>query len=83
MMEIVALVIHYAIRILILVIVIQAVLSFFMSPYDPVRQKIDRFVEPLLAPIRRVLPQTGALDFSPLVLIILLQVLDMIIMRIF
>lgn len=28
--------------------------------------------EPLLAPIRRVLPQTGMIDFSPLILLIVL-----------
>jgi YggT family protein len=45
-----------------------------MSPYHPVRQAIDHLIEPLLAPIRRILPQTGALDFSPLILIILVQI---------
>jgi len=41
---------------------------------DLVRQifhGINGLVEPLLAPIRRILPTTGGLDFSPLVLIIL------------
>lgn len=32
--------------------------------------------EPALAPIRRILPQTGMIDFSPLVLIIILVVID-------
>ena len=32
--------------------------------------------EPLLAPIRRVLPQTGMIDFSPVVLIIILTVIE-------
>lgn len=32
--------------------------------------------EPLLAPIRRILPQTGMIDFSPLVLIIVLVVIE-------
>ena len=31
--------------------------------------------EPLLAPIRRLLPQTGMIDFSPLLLLILLGIL--------
>ena len=35
---------------------------------------INRLLDPLLRPIRNVLPSTGAIDFSPLVLIILLQV---------
>ena len=57
-----------------LLVIVQVALSYFMSPYHPVRQAIDRLVEPLLAPIRRLLPQTGMLDFSPLVLIILVQI---------
>lgn len=78
-MLILAEVIHRAIQLVILVVIIQAVLSYFMSPYDPIRRTIDRFVNPLLEPIRRILPPLGAFDFSPLVLIILLQVLDMLI----
>jgi YggT family protein len=39
---------------------------------------VGRFVydttEPLLAPIRRLLPQTGMMDFSPLILLIILGV---------
>ncbi len=38
-------------------------------------RSINSLLEPVLAPIRRVLPSTGTLDFSPLVLIIVLQVM--------
>ncbi len=58
-----------------LLVLIQVILSFFMSPYHPIRQTLDRIIQPLLDPIRRVLPQTGMLDFSPMVLIILLYIL--------
>jgi len=37
---------------------------------------IDNLVEPFLAPIRRVLPAVGMFDFSPLVLIILVQLIS-------
>jgi len=57
-----------------ILVVIQVFMSYFMDPYHPVRQSLDRLVEPLLFPIRRVLPQTGMLDFSPLVLIIIIQI---------
>ena len=57
-----------------LLVLVQVALSYFMSPYHPVRQSIDSLVEPLLAPIRRIMPQTGMLDFSPLILIILVQI---------
>ncbi len=56
---------------LILLVIVSSVLSFFMSPYHPVKQALDRIVEPMLAPIRRVVPLIGMLDFSPLILIIL------------
>jgi YggT family protein len=45
-----------------------------MDPYHPVRQGVDNLVKPLLDPIRRVVPPVGMLDFSPLILIILVQV---------
>ena len=37
-------------------------------------RSINALLEPLLGPIRRMLPNTGAIDFSPLVLILLLQI---------
>lgn len=69
-------IIHRFFQLLTLVVLIDVVLSYFMAPYHPVRQFMDRIVEPMLRPIRRILPRTGMIDFSPLVLIILLQVLD-------
>jgi YggT family protein len=62
-------------------LIIHVVLSYFMSPYHPVRQAIDRFIEPLLAPIRRILPRTGMIDFSPLVLLILIQLVEFVLVR--
>ncbi len=41
----------------------------------------NRVTEPILAPIRRVLPTFGSLDFSPLVAIILLQVIQAVLAR--
>jgi YggT family protein len=57
-------------------IIIKVVLSYFMSPYHAVRQTIDQLVEPMLMPIRRIMPQTGMIDFSPLVLLILVQLIE-------
>ena len=44
--------------------------EFLASFYDG----INRLLDPVLRPIRNILPSTGAIDFSPLVLIILLNV---------
>jgi YggT family protein len=50
-------------------------LSYFMDPYHPIRLFIDRLVEPMLRPIRRIIPPIGMVDISPIVLIILVQVI--------
>ena len=39
-----------------------------------VYRSINSLLDPVLRPIRNMLPQTGAIDFSPLVLIIVLQI---------
>ncbi len=44
--------------------------EFLLSFYDA----INRLLDPLFRPIRRFMPNTGAVDFSPLVLILLINV---------
>ena len=66
---------------LILLVFISVILSYFMDPYHPVRRAVDRIVEPMLTPIRRVVPLVGMLDFSPLILIILIQVISSLLVR--
>ena len=45
--------------------------EFLMSFYEA----INRLLDPVLRPIRNLMPNTGAIDFSPLVLIIILQII--------
>lgn len=40
-------------------------------------EALDRITEPLYRPIRRLMPDFGGIDFSPLVLLILIQILRM------
>lgn len=63
-------------------VIINTLLSYFLSPYHPVKMILSRIVEPMLAPIRRLMPQTGMMDFSPLILIILLQLIEIIITKV-
>ena len=60
-------------QLLVLLVFISVILSYFMDPYHPIRRGVDNIVQPMLAPIRRVVPTLGMLDFSPLVLILLIQ----------
>lgn len=66
----------------ILVVIVQVVLSYFLDMYHPVRQNLDRLVNPFLNPIRRFIPPVGGLDFSPIVLIIILQIVSALIVNI-
>ena len=46
-----------------------------LPPSNPIATFLLAMTEPLLAPIRRVLPDMGGLDFSPLVLLFGLRIL--------
>jgi YggT family protein len=80
-MTFIANIIHLLIQALILLVFVDSILSFFLPPYHNVRQLIGRITRPMLAPIQRLLPQTGTIDFSPFVLIVLLILLDQILVR--
>jgi YggT family protein len=68
--------INFFAALLILLVILNSVLSYFMDYYHPVRQVIERIVGPLINPIRRVVPLVGMFDFSPLILIVLISVLQ-------
>ncbi len=68
-------------RVIIFLVLIQVLLSYFMAPYHPLRQTIDNILEPIYAPIRKYLPQTGMFDFSPIILIIAVQLLAWLLIR--
>ncbi|TET52302.1 MAG: YggT family protein, partial [Anaerolineales bacterium] len=56
-----------------LAIIIRALLPWFgIDRYSPVMQFLIRITEPLLGPLRRYLPPSRNLDFTPLVAILLL-----------
>jgi len=59
-------------NVLTILIFVWVIASWILVPYHPIREALDRVVEPLLAPIRRVMPATGQIDFSPMVLIIVI-----------
>ena len=81
MIDLIILFIRYLSQLLVLLVIVSVILSYFMDPYHPIRRSVDSVVEPMLAPIRRIVPPVGMLDFSPLILIILIQVLSNLIIR--
>jgi len=63
-------IIQFVIGLLFAFNVVNASNDFLMSFYN----SINRLLDPLLRPIRNLMPSTGAIDFSPLVLIIVLNI---------
>jgi len=78
-MRVFAELVNLVVQIYAFLFVARALLSFTgIDPYHPVAQFLYRLTEPVLAPIRRVLPQTGMIDFSPMVAMLLIIVLGQI-----
>ena len=67
---------------LLLLILLKVLLSYFMDPFHPFRRSIDRLVEPLLKPIRQIVPSFGRFDFSPIILMILVEILARVLLNI-
>ena len=66
------------------IIIAAAVISWVnLSPYHPVVRVLRGLTEPVLAPIRQILPpwKTWGLDFSPMIVILLIQWVIPIILR--
>jgi YggT family protein len=61
------------------VLIVRAILSWFSQGYNPVEAMLHQITEPLLAPVRRVIPPIGGLDLSVLVVVIALQFLRILI----
>ncbi|MBB1595528.1 YggT family protein [Achromobacter sp. UMC46] len=68
--------IKWALNLVVWLTLIQAVLSW-VNPMAPMMPLLQSLTAPMLDPIRRLLPRT-AIDFSPLVLLIVAQVLLMV-----
>ncbi len=67
-------------------VIIAAVISWVNpDPRNPIVQFLYRTTEPLLRPFRRILPpgRTGGIDFSPLLLILLILFLKVFLSRLF
>jgi len=78
-------IIGYVINIIIVIVIVQFVISLLfmfnvISPQNQfasgMYQSLNMILDPLLRPIKRILPDTGMIDFSPIVLIIGLNILQ-------
>jgi|TARA_B110000116_G_C16708508_1_gene523266 YggT family protein len=59
------------------VILARVLMSWFNpNPHNPIVDAINRLTEPVLAPIRRMLPSMGGFDLSPLIVFFILMFLQ-------
>ncbi len=75
-------VLHLLIQILIILVIIHAIGSWFPQMRESrFYMYIDRIVEPMLRPIRNILPDLGGIDISPAILIFILILIDRVLLR--
>ena len=67
-------------RLYMFVLLARVLLSFVqVDPYHPAIQFLYQITEPVLQPLRQILPPAGGLDFSPFVAMLLVQLLTSVI----
>ena len=80
-------IVGYLISLIIILVIVQFVISLLfafnvVSMHNQwaaaIYRSVNALLEPVLRPIRRIMPDTGAIDFSPLVLIVLLNIVNIV-----
>ena len=80
--EVICTFIEFLTRALIFAIIARALASWFVQDQsNPIVQMLHDITEPIVGPVRRFMPSTGMIDFSPLVALILLQILETVLVR--
>lgn len=78
-------ILEYLLTILFWIIMIQVILSWLIAfnvintRNEFIRQflyALDRITDPLYRPLRRILPDFGGLDFSPMIVLIVIKILQ-------
>lgn len=74
---------YYLFQVLTFAIFLRAILSWFtISSRSPLLMSIYRVfiqvTEPILAPLRRIIPMVGMIDITPIIAILILQILSLV-----
>ncbi len=80
-------IVGYLVSVIIVLVIVQFVLGLLIS-FNVVNMQndfvaavwraINALLDPILKPIRKIMPNTGGIDFSPLVLIVLLNIIQIV-----
>ncbi len=77
----IAFIINAIVTVLMWIIIVHAVLTWLLSPFHPYVQMLNQAAEPVLKPFRRLPLTIGNIDFTPLVAVIVLNVVKNILLR--
>jgi YggT family protein len=64
---------RYSLYLLVFAVIVQVIFSW-VNPYAPMAPVFDAMTRPFLRPLRRLLPPLGGFDLSPLVLLVVIQI---------
>ena len=53
-----------------------------VSPYHPAVELLYQITDPILAPLRRIIPPVGMMDISPIIAMLLLQIIQQVLVEI-
>jgi YggT family protein len=73
-------VVKWALNLLIWLTILMALLSW-LNPRSPAMPLLYQLTAPFLNPLRRILPQLGGIDLSPILLFVIVQILLMVVTR--
>ena len=68
-------VLHTSLDLFFYALLLQVILSW-VNPHTPITDVLNSLTKPILVPIQRLLPTAGGIDFSPMVALILIQMLN-------
>jgi YggT family protein len=74
--------VNLAVWLLSAVLIVDALVSFVLDPWHPVRRFLDRLARPFVEPFRRLLPPVGGLDFSIMAALVVIQLVGQLLTRI-
>ena len=69
-------IVHSIGQVLSLLVLASVLLSYFLPATNPIRFLIDRIVNPMLTPIRKIVKPFNGLDFSPVILMIAIYLIE-------
>ena len=73
MIQALIILVDFAAKILIWTLILYIILQYFLPPYHNIRETLGRILNPMLDPIRRIIPSVGMFDFSVMVLWIIIN----------